>query len=114
MDNDNVQRLCFTPGTEFMHRLQQTLLVYGATRSSLSRNKGLAVWVSVRKMIKRKKKNIFFNFFKKGSDCPGEGENKCFHHMRQIPAHHKCLVIGNDSDLIAYALRASSEVGVLF
>lgn len=33
--------------------------------------------------------------------------------MRRVPAFHKCLVIGNDSDLIAYALRASSEVHVM-
>jgi hypothetical protein len=33
--------------------------------------------------------------------------------MRRVPAYHKCLVIGNDSDLIAYALRATSEVHVM-
>jgi hypothetical protein len=89
-----LQRIGFTPGTGLMYRLQQALLVFAATRASLSRNKNLAVWVS-------------------GSDCAGEGENKCFQHMRRVPANHVCLVVGSDSDLIAYALRAHCEVHIM-
>ncbi len=89
-----LQRAAFTPGTSFMHRMQQALLVYAATRSADSRNRKLAIWVS-------------------GSDCPGEGENKCFAHMRTVPAHHRSLIVGNDSDLIAYGLRAHCEVHVM-
>ncbi len=92
--NRELQRVGFTPGTGLMHRLQQALLVYAATRSALARNKNLAVWVS-------------------GSDCAGEGENKCFHHMRRVPVNHRCLVVGNDSDLIAYGLRAHCEVHIM-
>ena len=89
-----VQRMAFTPGTSFMHRLVQSLFVFGASRSTTARNRGLSIWVS-------------------GSDCAGEGESKCFAHMKRYPSHHKCLVIGNDSDLIAYALRAECEVHIL-
>lgn len=92
--NDQMQRLGFTPGTRFMERLRAALNVYAATRATVARNPNFAVWVS-------------------GSDCPGEGENKCFNHMRLVPPSHQCLVIGNDSDLIPYALQAHCEVHIL-
>jgi 5'-3' exonuclease len=92
--NKPMQRLSFTPGTRFMERLRVALNVFAASRATTSRNVNFAVWVS-------------------GADCPGEGENKCFAHMRLVPPSHRCLVIGNDSDLIPYALQAECEVHIM-
>ena len=68
-----VQRMAFTPGTSFMHRLVQSLFVFGATRSTVARNRGLSIWVS-------------------GSDCAGEGESKVrVRRFRILPLHSVLL-----------------------
>uniref|UniRef100_A0A7S4I337 Xrn1 N-terminal domain-containing protein n=1 Tax=Vannella robusta TaxID=1487602 RepID=A0A7S4I337_9EUKA len=112
---DNFQ---FTPGTRFMQTLNETLCYYAASR------------------VAREGKNTPLRCYVSGADDFGEGELKIFEHMRTLasqearskfrlktPKKHaldflkknhgesgqkqRCLLVGNDSDLILFSLRHS-------
>jgi hypothetical protein len=88
----------FTPGTTFMTLLKHALLVYVSYLATLPQYEHL-------------------KFFVSGADREGEGEFKIFEHMRHMAAAtstenvcnlvkgDKCLVVGNDSDLIVMGMN---------
>lgn len=103
---DNFQ---FTPGTDFMTKLKESLSYYAARRVMLNRNNGFKCYLS-------------------GADDCGEGELKIFEYLKtikpkieqqkndspfsfltnnEVTEKPKCLVVGNDSDLILFSLQQS-------
>ena len=74
-----------TPGTEFMHSLEQFLLgVIGSRWSTLE---------------------VVFS----GEKVPGEGEAKIFQYLRESPRPERVCVVGMDADLVMLALCAAER-----
>lgn len=93
-DESEFDTLQFTPGSEFMQKLKDAL-----------------VYLSVQRLAKQKPQ---LQFHISGSDRQGEGELKIFEHIAATPKSDRCLVVGNDADLIVFAMRAGhGQVDVL-
>eukprot|EP01122_Echinamoeba_exundans_P016408 TRINITY_DN8301_c0_g1_i1.p1 TRINITY_DN8301_c0_g1~~TRINITY_DN8301_c0_g1_i1.p1 ORF type:complete len:779 (+),score=98.24 TRINITY_DN8301_c0_g1_i1:135-2471(+) len=102
--NPEVNTLKYTPGTEFMAKLQLATCAWAAQRASTPENKGI-------------------KFFVSGADREGEGEFKIYQHLMDIeflqdfsdvapvsqdknPApKDSVLLLGTDSDLVVSGFR---------
>ncbi|KAL6073152.1 hypothetical protein QOT17_005121 [Balamuthia mandrillaris] len=87
----------FTPGTPFMQRLKQALCYFACQRLNQLPLQNVAFYVS-------------------GSDREGEGELKIFEYLaynESVLSTDRCLVVGNDADLILYAMMAYTNVDIL-
>jgi 5'-3' exonuclease len=87
----------FTPGTGFMQRLKGALCYYSCQR-----------------LLQKRYHDV--HFYVSGADREGEGELKIFEHIAGLSPSpssanpQKCLVVGNDADLILFALRSPEHV----